>query len=382
MIKDKVLDTIIGTLILGIGFLFFYLVRNNELLRSQILQQQAKADALIDEIGFAREDANNIYQQLLDSRAKIEILKQSLSVKKIARTSANAVGSANPVGSLVFTAPPPEQSANVRNAPNAIPVAVAASVPAASSTAAPATINFLIVGQNYKLADTIILAMANPATQKITFVNIPRDLFVNGRKINEHLSLYGIDELKRKVESVSGLQINNFAAFSFQSFAKVINELGGIDIEVSKPIFDSLYPNGSGRYTIYAIQNGMHHMDGDDALKYARSRHSTSDFDRAARQQQIISAVKEKILSLGLLNDLGTIEGVFEAVIGGTQTDISFTDALGYMLRFRNYSFSGGNVMSTANLLYSTVNVRGQYILLPRAGNFSGIQAYIAGLAR
>lgn len=74
----------------------------------------------------------------------------------------------------------------------------------------------------------------------------------------------------------------------FAGFKDIINILGGISIDVPESILDREYPDNNWGYMTFQVQKGLQNFDGDTALKYARSRHSTSDFDRSNRQQLII----------------------------------------------------------------------------------------------
>ncbi len=123
-------------------------------------------------------------------------------------------------------------------------------------------------------------------------------------------------------------------------------------------------------------------MDGAEALKYSRSRHSTSDFDRSKRQQQIMKAVHERVINFDFLHHLDAIRALYDAIATNVSTDISFADALEYIEKFQDFTTQSGETLSTGNLLYSTANTRGQYILLPRSGDFVEMQNYIRGLVR
>jgi len=122
---------------------------------------------------------------------------------------------------------------------------------------------------------------------------------------------------------VTGLYPEKYVVIDMKSFEDLVDALGGIDVQVKKDLYDSMYPGPNYTYETLNIKAGNHHFDGVTALKYARSRKSTTDFDRAARQQEIIESLKTKILSTG--------EG-------------------------------------------------GAYLLVPKAGDFSEIQAYVAGV--
>lgn len=244
----------------------------------------------------------------------------------------------------------------------------------------PDTIDVLILGHNANQVDTIMLASANPESQKIHLISLPRDLYHKGRKINELYGAYGIDEVKKAVYEISGIYPDKYILFGLDSFVDLIDMIGGVEINVEKPLKDMAYPGPDFSYSIVSFNAGIQTMDGQTALKYARSRKSTSDFDRSLRQQQIISAVKEKALKLDLLGKLDLATKIYAKVSTDIQSDISLFDALGYLQSFKTYTLNGGNVISTANYLYSTTNAKGQYILLPKEDSYWQIKEYIGNI--
>ncbi len=240
--------------------------------------------------------------------------------------------------------------------------------------------NFLLLGENQGLTDTIIIASVNPTLQTVTLINIPRDLFYKGHKINELNSYYGIDKLYQAVNEITGLNIKKHAIFSFDAFVKVVDGLGGIDIDVEKPITDNQYPGPNYSYTLVSFEKGLQHMDGETALKYVRSRKSTNDFDRGARQQQVITALKHKVNNLNLISQLPAYVSLYEGVQSLIKTDVGALEALAYYDKYKNYTVESGNVLSSSNFLYSKIAESGQYILLPAGGNYAKIKNYVSDL--
>jgi anionic cell wall polymer biosynthesis LytR-Cps2A-Psr (LCP) family protein len=101
-----------------------------------------------------------------------------------------------------------------------------------------------------------------------------------------------------------GMGVNSYVIADFTALIKVIDAIGGIDVDVPYPITDNLFPNMYYGYDPLVLQAGFQHMDGDTAQKYARTRHGDSDFDRARRQQQVIFAIRDRVLSLESLPQL------------------------------------------------------------------------------
>jgi polyisoprenyl-teichoic acid--peptidoglycan teichoic acid transferase len=171
--------------------------------------------------------------------------------------------------------------------------------------------------------DSMILVSIDPTTKSIGMLSIPRDLYIelppdtivtNSYGLQRVNSAYVIGELvqpgygpKLAMQTVQynlGMRIHDYIVFDFSTVIDVIDTVGGVDIDVAFTINDPQYPNMYYGYEPLYIPAGRTHMDGQLALKYARSRHQTSDFDRAKRQQQVITALRDKVLDLNMLPEL------------------------------------------------------------------------------
>jgi len=104
----------------------------------------------------------------------------------------------------------------------------------------------------------------------------------------------GYNALKAIIGNLYGLDIKYFVEVNFDGFKKVIDALGGVTINVQVPVVDDTFPGTTGRTQRLYIPSGIQHMDGDQALRYARSRHTSSDFDRGARQQRVLLSLREQ----------------------------------------------------------------------------------------
>lgn len=177
-------------------------------------------------------------------------------------------------------------------------------------------INALLVGYGGKghdgglLSDSIIVASFNPDSHSVAMVSIPRDLFVatsthSVGKINSILpNAYSkhnkditkaIPVLQSKITEITGIELPYYVLVDFDGFANLVNTIGGIDIHIPYSIYDRTYPGPRWTYTTFSIQSGYQHLDGATALKYARSRHTTSDMSRSQRQQLIIQGILSKL---------------------------------------------------------------------------------------
>jgi len=252
----------------------------------------------------------------------------------------------------------------------------------------------------------MIIANINPEKRKITLVSVPRDLFYNNRKINSYYALYGMDELKRVLSTVSGYQIDKYVLIDMYAFIDVIDLIGGVDVHLDKAVIDPSYKTfDNGVWSTLYYRPGDYHLSGVQALRIARSRHSTSDFDRADRQQIILKAIQAKAKSFGF-GDAGKLNSIAQTVLSKTDTDINLAEALADYFRYQGFEIEGGNVLSTANVLESKYTGdllkedclknldsqaaptgdqvdqsvcqedQGQYILLPKKGNWNTVRWY------
>lgn len=240
--------------------------------------------------------------------------------------------------------------------------------------------SFLILGTHGNLTDTILLAIVNREKAETTLISIPRDLYTNGRKINSVYTLFGIDILKNQLTNITGLPLNKYVVINMEGFVELIDLLGGIEIYNEKAIYDSLYPGPNYTYTTFSLEEGNHTLDGESALKFARSRKSSSDFDRARRQQQVIDALINKMRNYDLLANFSQIQDIYNIVKKNIDTNIALGDSIGWFNEFKSFTLQKGNVLDTGNFLYSTKNVQGQYILLPNKKNFVEVRDFIKTL--
>jgi len=214
--------------------------------------------------------------------------------------------------------------------------------------------NLLILGKNGSLIDTCIFANIDYKTGKITLISIPRDLYLNGKKINSIYARYGIAEYVKTIEKLTGYKINKHILIDMYAFMDVIDLIGGVDVYLEKPVIDPTYKtcDGGECSTLY-YRAGDHHLSGKQALRLARSRHTSSDFDRASRQQLIIKAVQQKSKSLSIA-DAGKISEIASKILSKTETNIAAHEAMNYYFRLKNFKIYSGNVISSGNVLDST----------------------------
>ena len=119
----------------------------------------------------------------------------------------------------------------------------------------------------------------------------------------------GFNALKEVLGDLYGLDIQYFVEVNFDGFTSIVDTLGGVTINVQNPVLDDHYPGVAGASLRVYIPAGVQHMDGAQALIYARSRHTSNDFDRAQRQQRVILSIREQVDPQKVLANLSQLLG-------------------------------------------------------------------------
>ncbi len=203
------------------------------------------------------------------------------------------------------------------------------------------------------LTDSMIVVSYNHNTKIASMLSIPRDLYVKipgygSSRINkiyenlkpEYGSARALEILSDTAEQVSNLDIHYYMKVDFKGFKDVVDILDGIDVDVKETIHDEFYPNENYGSELFHIDAGLQHMDSETALKYARSRHTTSDFDRAQRQQQLIMAIKEKAEDKKLLTSPMKLKKLWDAFNENVETNMAFTKMVSFARIAKNFDTS------------------------------------------
>ncbi len=206
--------------------------------------------------------------------------------------------------------------------------------------------NFLFLGvagdakEGGNLSDSIMIASINPNGPSASFLSLPRDLFiaseVGDRKVNEiyatarykHGDEEGLRVIKEALSKFTGVDIHYGAVINFSAFEEMVDAMGGIDIYVPQDIVDPYYPDGNYGFTTFVVRKGMQHLDGKTALRYARSRKTSSDYDRARRQQDLILALKSKASEKSLLTDFGELKKFYNIFKNNINTDVGISEVI------------------------------------------------------
>ena len=278
--------------------------------------------------------------------------------------------------------------------------ALGGATPAAAATQAPVAtplpawtgqqrLTFLLMGMDSdggsvstpNHTDSMMLVSVDPVSKTVVMLSIPRDLWVN-------VPGYGMAKITeanfdgdafgypgggpalavQTTEQALGINIDHYIRIDFNAFTTFIDAIGGIDVNVPETIDDPTYPDANNGYDPFYLAAGRQHLDGATALKYARTRHEgEGDLDRARRQQQVILAVRDKVLQLNLLPGLLLkAPGLYQKLSGDIQMDLSLTDAL--RLAQLGQQIPSGNITHVVidyNDVTDATTPDGQEVLLP-----------------
>ena len=249
------------------------------------------------------------------------------------------------------------------------------------------TVNFLLIGSDQRSGtsfrtDTMVIAILRPNDGQVSLISIPRDLWVSipsweNQRINtayQHGELNGYPGggpglLKDTIQYNLGIRIDHTAMVDFDGFRKIVDTLGGVDVPVSCPYTDwhlidpTFNPEVEENWSLYTIDSGVVHMDGDLALWYARSRQKSSDFDRGRRQQEVLRALFTQTLQTGTLSRIPELYNNFKDTV---TTDLGLADIL--QLSLYAPKMSSADIRSyyiRPPYVTSWITDQGAYVLLP-----------------
>lgn len=210
-------------------------------------------------------------------------------------------------------------------------------------------VNFLLLGtatENFYapgLTDSMMIVSVNRDVEIVSVVSLPRDLWVyiaghGMEKINTAYffgqlkddDVTGIDLLKDTIRYNLGVEIDYYARINFNGLKNIVDTLGGVNLTVDCSLQDwklkspELDPNEEDNWELFTLWGGIHHLDGETALWYARSRRTSSDLDRSRRQQDLLRAIWRTFRQRDMVGDLPAIYEQVQAVV---DTDIS-TDVM------------------------------------------------------
>ncbi len=238
--------------------------------------------------------------------------------------------------------------------------------------------------------DTMMLLTVDPVGLSAAVLSLPRDLWVE-------IPGFGVDKINQAhflgevydypgggpglaletIEGIMGIDVNYYATINFNAFVELVDEIGGIDIEVPEAIEDDSYPDNCYGYDPFYIEEGQHHLDGNSALKYARTRATFGgDVDRAARQQQVVMGVREKVTSVNMVPQIITkAPELWRIFQDNVETNLSMSEALELGLLAQD--IPGDQIRTEVldyNYVYNEVTPDGQAVLIPIRDNIRSLR--------
>ncbi len=261
--------------------------------------------------------------------------------------------------------------------------------------------NVLILGiggpghEGSNLTDSILLASVDLQEKKVGLVSLPRDLAypLGGGRFEKINSVHAYAEQDapgegavRTAQAFSQLletRIDHVVRIDFQGFTKLIDAIGGITVTVENGFTDPSYPsnNPPNSWKTVSFKKGVQEMDGERALMFARSRHGNngegSDFARSRRQQLVMIAVRDKLLSLGTLTDPNKLADIYRAIANHVQTSFSVWDLLKFAPMAKEFSRQNMtlNVLDDRpNGVLTSATVNGAYMLFPKQPDWSEVR--------
>src|SRR6266699_3171727 len=261
-------------------------------------------------------------------------------------------------------------------------------------------INILLLGSDTDqkfsngsyLAQSDIVITIDPSSRKVGMLSIPRDFWINVpgsgmHKLDEAFGLGGVALSRLTIFQDFGIPINYYAWVGLDGFIKVIDTVGGVDVDVLHPITDDTYPDDVNNHTgdIYAykrlyIPPGPQHLSGPEALEYVRSRHAdlVGDFGRSARQQQVLSALKTKLNNPDIVSKLPEIANDLN---GYVKTDMQLSDVFKLMNFARSLNSNSINRVILGPPYSSDGNTTdGQSVVFPDCGKIVPVIAQMFAL--
>ncbi len=193
--------------------------------------------------------------------------------------------------------------------------------------------NILLIGSDTRPAegdpgrsDSLILVRMDPKHDFISMLSFPRDLYVPipGLGMNKINAAYSAGPAKtiETVSSLTGEDVNDYVIVDFTGFAKLVDAVGGVYLDIDRRYYNKNIGTAATNYADIDLQAGYQKLDGADALSYVRYRHTDSDYDRIARQQQFLSELKRQTKQLGNLTNITSFRKIYGGNIETSITNV------------------------------------------------------------
>ncbi len=261
----------------------------------------------------------------------------------------------------------------------------------------PRRFNILLLGIDQRRGeqgpfrtDTIIVVSVDPLRGTVGMLSIPRDLYVpipgfrqdriNNANVLGEASAYpggGPALVARTLQENLGINVSRYILINFDFFTTVVDLVApnGVEVCPSQEIHDEYYPDGSYGFMTVHFDPGCQRLNAERLLQYARTRHGNSDFDRAARQQEVIRAVRDEVLSVGgIANFIGQAPRLYQELSDSYQTNMTLDELirLGALLQNIPRANIASGVIGTMETRFATTPT-GDQVLIPNYNAISSL---------
>ncbi len=279
-------------------------------------------------------------------------------------------------------------------------------------------VNFLLLGRGgdnknstADLTESITVASVDTVNKTAVLISVPKDMIIDipnhqpmkldqvwetgeyeydnnnkyGTKDQDAINA-GFNSVDIAVENITGVKINYNIIANFAALKDIVNKLGGVTVNVPNKIYDyslAKYNNGSG----VVAYSGWQTLNGNQALNYIRSKSVNGDAGRMGRERQLISSIKQKIETLGIINNPIKLASIITDFANNVNFDIPFSQAKNIYNDIKDVKYQSINSVSinnSPNNFLKNYYTGGKQYLAPTAGefNYSNIQNYIVGLLK
>ena len=241
--------------------------------------------------------------------------------------------------------------------------------------------------------DSMMLVSLDPTEGRLGILSIPRDLYVQipgwrNYRINAALYLgeargegYGPTLLMQTFQLNFGIRVHDYMLIDFQAFIDVVDLIGGVEVSIDYTINDPRYPDMNFGYDPFYLPAGTHHLDGYDTLRFARTRHGNNDIRRAERQQQVLFAVRDRVLDFGALPQLLIQAPAFwNALSSNVYTGLSLEHLIQLGLYIKD--IDRGNIKTgiiNFRYLQEYTTESGQHVLVPLRAPLGNLMREVFG---
>jgi len=275
--------------------------------------------------------------------------------------------------------------------------------------------NILILGKGGEghdapdLTDTIIFASITHINPSLSLISLPRDIWIPELRAKLNSTYYwgnqqkeggGLILTKSTVESIVGQPVHYGLVIDFSGFMKIVDVLGGIEVDIERGFVDEKYPvvgkendecggdmEYKCRYKTVSFEKGLLIMDGETALIFVRSRNAEgdegTDLARETRQQKILAAIQTKILSSEVLLSPKKMLSAWEVVRESIETDVDASAGAILARRlFQTRNQIESHILSGELLINPSIQFKydNLYVFIPQAGSWEEVQSWVEGL--